>query len=176
MIHRLILVSSIIASAFWTASAAGQGSLRGLAEHDIQDETITVSINIDTAGEGDLASCTFEDANEYGSAIMTLLNKFGYSEMTGDANASMTLTHMKFESKTDGQRRLSRYSYSYSGSRRGKIDNGDRRLQQQIIDVFNGELSDDMNQFCQNEIKGDPENCLCKQRVVNLSTEYEIGN
>jgi hypothetical protein len=90
MIHQIILASTLIASLSWSATAAGQGSLRGLGTFNTSDpQTITITVDMDVPDSCD----AFELLN--GPILSTLNGEFstltGHDGDTGTVEVSLAV-------------------------------------------------------------------------------------
>jgi hypothetical protein len=158
--HKILLITSLIASAFWSIAAAGEGSIRGLGEEDIQTITIIIELNPpDTATDEDVLFLL-------NGPVWDTLKDF--STLTGkDEDEIGELELKKFEKLGKlrrGRRRLG-YKQTTGGCRNCKNKNKDRRALVKVeAEGYKGAVTSAIKQWCKDT---DFTNPCCKGNIIS---------
>jgi hypothetical protein len=153
MIHRCILGTLLIASAFWSAGATGRGSLRGLGIFE-ETQTIVIDVEVSDSIENILSVLQGPIFDALNGEFLTL---------TGNDADSGTM-EVSLEVDNSGGRKLGRYSYVGS-CRRCSSSNSDRRV---LTAGFSGALKSAVKQWCKDNGKA------CDGKAIK-SISYDLS-
>jgi hypothetical protein len=157
MMHKIIIISTLIASAFGRVAAVGEGSVRGLGIFgQSAPQTITITVELDDS-VGDVLTLL------QGPILDALNGEF--STLTGN-DADTGTMEVSLAADNSGGRRLGTYSYNGGCTRRCKSDNRDRRAL--ATAGFRGAVRSAVLQWCQDNGK------VCKRNVIK-GISYDLS-